>query len=221
MLVRTPLRKKAVPGFTLIELLVVIAIIAILAGMLLPALSKAKAKAKQTECINNLRQVGLAVLNYSEDHQDRVQIASLLDTTWTWGALIYSNQNVGNRAVFDCPAYPPKVYTNWFRTYGIWSDPPDTVTSGAFKEILITSAIRDPVSYTHLADTTSYGRMGWGGVQFHTFRTNAVNEVHARHNRSANIWFFDGHAEGLTKPRLEQLGIRALVGPDPIPSYYP
>lgn len=99
-------------GFTLIELLVVIAIIAILAAMLLPALAKAKQKAKQTACINNMREIGISMIMYVGDYHQYPGNYQTAQDMYVWMTRILSVMG-NNRAAFSCPAALPQ---SWWDT---------------------------------------------------------------------------------------------------------
>ncbi len=125
---RSPERCRAAarcaPGFTLIELLVVIAIIAILAGMLLPALARSKEKASRIACLNNLRQIGLMMQLYTDENNDtfpghrneglRTDSAAPSLTNW-WGRTIVGYGDISASNYFRCPSIKGRRFDNGVR----------------------------------------------------------------------------------------------------------
>jgi len=127
-----PAPRRNPTGFTLIELLVVIAIIAILAGMLLPALAKAKAKAQGIMCMNNHKQLTLAWRMYTEDNMDRVPFAYVTVGTarspyaWIQGELDFSGDEKNWNPDLHIKKSPLWPYCG--SAVGIWKCPADKST---------------------------------------------------------------------------------------------
>jgi len=205
--------KKTV--FTLIELLVVIAIIAILAAMLLPALSKAREKARAISCINNLKQVGTNLMVYALDNEDYVKAPAYLGPQWLW-LNIYEveGMNPELQALFEskskllyCPCMTiSDQYSREDQVYGMTFDTTSFPAAAAIRNAentrtyIVTTKLVNPSSSIMLADSLLSVD---SKVQSQYIVPHGVNCTYdMRHGQRCNAFFYDGHAQACDKGNL-------------------
>jgi prepilin-type N-terminal cleavage/methylation domain-containing protein/prepilin-type processing-associated H-X9-DG protein len=194
-------------GFTLIELLVVIAIIAILAAILFPVFAKARDKARQTSCASNLRQVGTAVMLYTQDYDETYP----LDWTGTRSyKRNFQDYMKTGKQLWRCPSNPVNDrYGNPAGEYSYSANPrlimPDWATSVAGGKAMPTplSFVKEPTMKILMIDSFAEWHYAYPDYNLGSGTgANAVKHLFAGHGGFANALFMDGHVKAMKPTRM-------------------
>ncbi len=207
------------PGFTLIELLVVIAIIAILAAILFPVFAKAREKARQASCQSNLKQIGLAVLMYTQDYDECFPPSYYYGPGWnpeyawdftldwsTWPPTVtlgLLGPYTKNAQINGCPSFSAE---SWGRPYTGYAYNTTYIGHGQYEPITAPSklaAVQRPSETVLLCDSA----FSLGGAVSANNYLRAPGDpsypwigpnVHFRHNGAADVAYCDGHVKAST-----------------------